>query len=144
MNPLPLDSALWNALHDGYVEAIEGGLPGDIRLGVAIEYLRERFADPGTLIHVTLHQCTRLEFLWADDGGVMKDLREVVDSSLEILRSESPGEVACFTCQGRFGALSLSAAGYSLALDSGREIALDELIAVAEAYWIRFGRSSGT
>lgn len=144
MIPLPLDSALWNALHDGYVEAIEGSLQGDIRLDVAIEYLRERFADPGTLIHVTLHQYTRLEFLRGDEGGVMTDLRELEASSLVILSSETPGEVACFTCQGLFGTLSLSAAGYSLALDSGREIALDELIAVAEAYRIRFGRASGT
>lgn len=39
--------SIWNALHDGGIERIVGSVPGDLRVFVAIEYLRERFADEG-------------------------------------------------------------------------------------------------
>ncbi len=43
---------IWNILHDGVIVAVDGTLPGDLRIDVEIGYFRKRIPDPGTLIQV--------------------------------------------------------------------------------------------
>jgi hypothetical protein len=54
--------AIWNILHDGVIVAVEGTVPGDLRIDIEIAYLRKRIRDAGTLIQVLLIGCTRLAY----------------------------------------------------------------------------------
>jgi hypothetical protein len=38
--------AIWNVLHDGVIVAVDGVLPGDLRIDVEIGYLRKRIPTP--------------------------------------------------------------------------------------------------
>jgi hypothetical protein len=111
--------AIWNVLHDGSIMSIQGAVPGTVRLAVSIEYLRERFADPGETIQEARDFCT--------------DLPAIEASEPEILSAEVRSDISEVCCVG--GTLEVRASSGSLALDSGRVITLQELIDVSEAYW---------
>jgi len=53
---------IWNVLHDGSILEVSGTVPGDVQMAVWIEYLRNRFPDPGERIIVTLHGCSALSY----------------------------------------------------------------------------------
>lgn len=154
MNSSPLVPALWNLLHDGHVESIVGSVPGEIRLGISIGYLRELFDDPGERFDLILHECTEFSFqeLEGEAGAALPrelaayatpaDFPSLQEWGLEILSAEESGKIHCFISRGIYGTLSVSAQGFSLLLDSGREITLGELDEAAVAYWARFGRES--
>lgn len=121
---------IWNVLHDGPIARITGTIPGDIQFAVSIEYLRRRFSDPGEHILLTLRDCTSLSFQAWDSDTVVTDLGAIAAAEPEILSADEPATVFCVN-----GTLRVHAADFSLSLDSGRAIALDELCAVAESYW---------
>jgi len=50
--------AVFRALHDGGLVAIEGHVPGDVTLAVECDYLRERFPVEGNTFRIRL---TRME-----------------------------------------------------------------------------------
>jgi hypothetical protein len=54
--------AIWNILHDGVIVAVEGTVPGNLRIDIEIDYLRKRIPDSGNLIPVLLIGCTRFAF----------------------------------------------------------------------------------
>ncbi len=130
-------------LHDGGLETITGSVPGDLRLGICILYMRKFFEDPGDLIVVTLHDCSGFSFKNWDAEVAETDLAAIVALELDILRGTSPTDFACLiplpveSSQG--GVISLAARGFSLALDGGRAIELADLFAAATTYWNAFG-----
>jgi hypothetical protein len=124
---------IWNVLHDGSIITLQGAVPGTVRLDVSIDYLRERFPDPGKSIQVTLTGCTRFAYRDFDDGEFTTDFSAIAAYGPEVLSAELRGGLCVLDCA--VGVLEAMAADGSLALDSGRAITLQELIDVAEAYW---------
>ena len=136
--PAPLTADLWNVLHDGWVAGVAGAVPGEVRLTVACEYLREQFPGPGDRFEVTLHDCAALSF--EPYGGTsVAGPAAVAAAGPDFGSAETPNEVL-----GGNGVLRVEAAGYSLALDGGRPIALDDLKAAAAAYRAGWGAETGS
>jgi hypothetical protein len=127
---------IWNVLHDGSIIAVSGEVPGTVRLGVSINYLRERFTDSGKTIQVTLTGCTRFAYRDFGEQEFTTGLSAVADFKPEVLSAELHDGLCKIDCVS--GVLEVVAVGGSLALDSGRAITLQELIAVADAYWTEF------
>ncbi|QDU31565.1 hypothetical protein ETAA8_67240 [Anatilimnocola aggregata] len=132
-----MNADIWNVLHDGPIVSLTGSIPGDVRFAVAIGYLRKRFPDPGECILLTLHGCTALSYLVWETNEVLTDLVAIAAAEPEILSADEPTTVVC-----NGGTLQVQASGFSLALDSGRAITIDDLFAVAAAYWTEFENRS--
>lgn len=144
MSSRPLNPDLWNVLHDGSIDSISGSVPGEISLSVGISYLRDLFEDPGESIAITLHDCTRISFKDADRLEAIEDIAAISALELGILSTEVGHEVFCSHRHGGAccGTLSIVAAGFSLSLDTGRPIELEDLFAAAETYWTCFSNPS--
>jgi hypothetical protein len=125
--------AIWNVIHDGSIIAVRGTVPGTVRFDVSIQYLRERFTDPGEVIQVTLTDCTRFAYRDYEAEDFCTDLPAIAASEPEVLSAELRGDMSEVCCVG--GTLEVRASGGSLALDSERAITLQELVDVSEAYW---------
>ena len=126
-----MDSSLWNLLHDGSIERVDGAVPGDISLHVSIPYLRSRFPGDGTGFIVHLLGCTRFVFQPYDEPE-MSDLAAICAVEPEILSTEpgDPLEICCV-----MGTLSVRYKSCALRVDSGTSITLSELDAASETYW---------
>jgi hypothetical protein len=122
-----------NVLHDGSIEGITGSVPGTLVVDVGIIYLRERIPDPGTLIRITLTDCTLFSYLDFPSSKTVTDLPAIVALDLEIKSAGMEGEVCEVYCAD--GVLKVIAASGSISLDSGRAVTLDELCGEAEGYW---------
>lgn len=136
----PLTPTIWNTLHDGCIERINGTVPGDLRLYVSIEYLRTRFQDQGDAIVVTLANCTLFEYRNYDAKHLVTDLESIASECPSILSAEMKGAL----CQifSDAGVLEVKCDGIAISLDSGRNVSLEELIATAGAYWEQWRTSS--
>jgi hypothetical protein len=133
-----VDSSLWNLLHDGSIERIDGSVPGDVSLLVSIGYLRNRFPGEGIGFVVLLSGCTHFTFQPYDEP-VVSNLAAISALEPEILSAEAgdPLEVSCV-----MGTLSVSYQSTALFLDSGASVALSELDAASEAYWREWSERS--
>lgn len=129
-----MNEMLWNLLHDGSIVGIEGAVPGDVSLHVAIEYLRDRFPGSGSGFVVHLSGCTQLSYQPYDEA-VITDLAAIAALEPEILGAETtdPLEVAC-----AMGTLILRYESVTLSLDTGGGVSLDTLDAAAQSYWEEF------
>lgn len=125
--------AIWNVLHDGSIISIRGAVPGTVQLDVSIEYLRERFADPGKFVQVTLKGCTRFAYRDFDEGQFTTDFSAIAAFQPEILSAEVRDRLCVVDCVS--GVLEVVAVDGSLALDGGRVLTLQELVDVSHAYW---------
>ena len=126
-----MDASLWNLLHDGGIERIDGAVPGDISLHVSIRYLRNRFPGEGTGFVVHLSGCTHCTYEPYDEPAV-SGMAAIVALEPEILSAETsdPLEVCCV-----MGTLFLRYNTATLSLDSGGPVALSELDAASKSYW---------
>lgn len=127
-----MDPDCWNILHDGYIESVSGSVPGEVIFAVAIDYLRARFPEPGVHLRLTLHNCTQLSYE-AFEEGVFEDFSAIARFRPQILRAAGFTDASLVECVS--GNLRVTAASAMLSLDSGRSVSLDELQAVATAYW---------
>jgi hypothetical protein len=125
-----MNADIWNVLHDGPIVHITGTIPGDVQFAVSIGYLRKHFPDPGDCILLALHGCTLISYQLWDSESVVTDLDSIAAAEPEILSADDPATVFCVN-----GTLRVHAANFSLALDSGRAITLEDLCSVADAYW---------
>jgi len=125
--------AIWNVLHDGVIVAIDGAVPGTIRVQVSIDYLRKRFSLSGELIQVVLVDCTRFSYRASDASGPTTELPRIADMAPEILSATFTNGVCEIECAG--GVLEVIATDGSVQLDSGLAVTLQELLDVADAYW---------
>jgi len=130
-------SLLFTALHDGTITAVSEQVSGTIILVVDIEYLRERFTDHGEEIRIILEDCTLFEFLLYMNDIRIRDLAEVARREYGIINAINTDGVCHVHCDD--GTLLLACGGYSIELDSGRILSLDELVGEANAYWDAFG-----
>lgn len=126
-----MDVRLWNLLHDGGIDRIEGTLPGDLRLEVSVLYLRQMFPGEGEGFTVQLSNCSCIEYApW--DMPATDDLRAIEAVSPEVL-SAKPGDPIEVCCAG--GMLRLRYETASVQLDSGESIDIDTLQDAAHRYW---------
>ncbi len=126
-----MDPTLWNLLHDGSIERIEGTVPGDLILHVSIDYLRKRFPGTGSGFDVRLVGCTTFTFS-PYEGQVTTDPVAVAALVPEILSAE-PGHPLRICCAG--GCLEVRYDAATLSLDTGEPISLSQLDQAAESYW---------
>ncbi|PKV11351.1 hypothetical protein CVO74_20240 [Xanthomonas prunicola] len=133
-----MDSSLWNLLHDGSIERVDGSVPGDVSLLVSIGYLRNRFPGEGTGFVVLLSGCTHFTFHPYDEP-VLSDLAAIAALEPEILSAKAgdPLEICCV-----MGTLSVRYKSCALSLDNGPPVALSELDAASEAYWREWSERS--
>ncbi len=124
---------IWDVLHDGSIVGTSGTVPGTVRLDVSIEYLRERIVEPGETIQVTLISCTRFAYREYGAQDFTTDLSTIADLEPEFLSAELVDGLCTVHCAD--GILEVAAADGALKLDTGRGVALSELIEVANAYW---------
>jgi hypothetical protein len=125
--------AIWNILHDGAIVAIDGTVPGNLRIDVEIGYLRKRIPDPGTLIQVLLIRCTRFAFREYEKSEFSTALTEIAATGPEIVSASMKDGVCEVGCTA--GTLEVVAEDGAIRLDNGREVTLQELSGAAEAYW---------
>lgn len=129
----PFFPTIWNVFHDGSIDRVEGAVPGSVSVYVDIDYLRERFSDPGEHFIVTFPNCLDFSFQLYDDSTLIVDFAAIADAWPGILSAEMDGEdCKVFTDS---GILRMKASSGSIRLDSGREISLCELLDTAASYW---------
>src|SRR5882762_3608296 len=75
---------IWNVLHDGVIVAVDGTVPGTIRLQVSIDYLRKHFSQSGEFVEVVLVDCTRFTYRASDASGNTTELPRIADMAPEI------------------------------------------------------------
>jgi hypothetical protein len=129
-----MDVRLWNLLHDGHINRIEGSLPGDLRLEVSVLYLRQMLPGEGEGFFVLLSKCSRFEYVPWDEQPI-EDLRAIEALSPELLSAE-PGDPIEVCCSG--GMLRLRYEAARVELDSGEPIDIDSLENAAVRYWRKF------
>jgi hypothetical protein len=125
--------AIWNILHDGVIVAIDGTLPGDLRIDIEIDYLRKRIPDPGTLIQVFLIGCTRFAYQGFEATAFSTELAAVAAMQPEVLGGSMKDGICEVECSD--GTLEVVAADAAIRLDNGRVVTLQELKEVADSYW---------
>ena len=130
---------LWDILHDGVMEAVEGSVPGDLTLTVRIEYLRGLFPAGGKNIIVKLVGCDTLTYQPDGSGELLHSLGPELPEG--ILASEADGGLIRVHCMN--GVLSLRYREYSLALDNGQPTTLAEVGEKSREYWDDFGTAVG-
>ncbi len=131
---------IWNILHDGEVLGVSGTVPGEVQFSVRIDYLRNRFPEPGNRILLTLHGCTSLSYEPHGEEAELTNLATIAEAEPTILQAKDWTDASIVYCAS--GIVSVSAAEFSLLLDSGRTVPFDELCSVSEAYWTAFGGRS--
>lgn len=132
---------IFNIFHDGSIAAGELA-GGTLRLTIDIQYLAERIRPDYTSFKVTLHGVAGLSFTpWTDGKSEpIDDPARILALDLEILSCNRDGERLTILCSqhssiGLGGELALAASSASVADEGGREWSLDELAALATAYW---------
>jgi len=120
---------LWNILHDGTIAQIRGKVPGDIRLRIEIEYLRNMFPPPGQSIYVTLTNCRRMQLM----ASPKKAKRALSEKSVTILSAK--GDDGGIVVRSTEGDLVLEYDSFELELDSGEAISLEQLAQASKQYW---------
>lgn len=103
-----------------------------MRIDVEIDYLRKRIPDPGTLIQVLLIGCTRFSFREYEKSEFSTALAEIAAMGPEIVTASMKDGVCEVDCTA--GTLEVVAGDGAILLDNEREVSLQELSAVAEAY----------
>ena len=79
---------IWNVLHDGSILEVSGTVPGDVQMAVWIEYLRNRFPDPGERIIVTLHGCSALSYKPFEEDETITVPDAIGKAQPELLRAK--------------------------------------------------------
>jgi hypothetical protein len=122
----------WNVIDDGVIVRVDGGVPGDLRLTIQIDYLRKRFSEPGEYLIMVLRACTRLVFVKYDspEPYTPEDFGELTPTVLSAAREAEICKVHCIG-----GTLEVAARSAEFFLDSGRVVSLAELTKVNDAYW---------
>jgi hypothetical protein len=137
---MPVCPDIWDVLHDATVTAATGLLPGTISLTIECDYLRDRFSSPGGSFLLSLDGCTKFQFRsWQDDLPIITSIETIGQLRLWLLSADQREQHCQIHCQfhGREGGGSLEVIAESarLQLDTGAQISLAEIAAVADAYW---------
>lgn len=122
---------VWEVFHDGTVVRIEGAVPGDLRIGLEITYLRRMFDEPGDSFTVELGSCSRFQYT-EYDAERTENLPDIESKEPEILSVESvePLVICCV-----MGTLELEYKSMKVLLPSGTEVDERALLSAGQRYW---------
>ena len=126
---------IWNVLHDGSIERIDGAVPGELRVRVGIAYLTERLIPKADFLEVVLYGCRRFRLAHWETETVLRELDAIAALEPEILSTDSsamPIEVAT-----TIGMLGMDYDGMGLFRDDGARLEYKTLVDTAERYWDR-------
>jgi hypothetical protein len=121
--------------HDGSIERVLGNVPGDVKLQVSIDYLREQFEGAPGSFTLLLQDCKRLQFEPFDQPATSHF--DGLDIEILSVSSESPLEVMC-----THGKLLVECSGLRVFLENGREVSLSDLASASDGYWDAWSRRS--
>lgn len=127
-----MDPTPWNLLHDGTIVGVERDLADEVRIAVDVPYLRDRWADGGTLFHLRLARCTRCEYTPYDEPPIAA-IAAIAASEPTIVEAKLEGDD--LVVWGSAGVLRLRYASLAIELDTGPRVELADLARVAQAYW---------
>lgn len=131
---------LWNVLHDGVVEHVEGQAPGDVSLRIQIGYLRELFSDGGNSVIVRLKDCQQFYYQPESPSEMLEGSIAAEELIGEwVLSAEDDAESIRVYCMN--GSLYLVYGDFSVVLDNGRSITVDDLEEKSRLYWDSFGEN---
>lgn len=141
---------IWHVLHDAIITRLEGAVPGDLRLELDCDYLRDRFKNPGNRFFLTLRSCSRFAYIpWSDESQLIVDFDTLAKRRLWILSVDTIDGWCKVHCNeaivdGNGGSIEVAATAIELRLDDGVAVSLDELKNVAREYWDEWASSGGT
>ncbi len=124
---------IWSILHDGVINRIDGSVPGNVSVTVEIEYLRRMFSENGNSIIVSLLTCETFKYQPHEPSELLTDLSAISDIHPEILYADIENDVIHVDCND--GTLWLKYQDFSLMLDDGQPITLNELGDKCDKYW---------
>jgi len=127
-----VDYAVWNTLHDGTIESIEGRVPGELRLRVGIAYLCDKLPTASSSLIVHISGCTHFEYAPFGEEKVA-DLSKIATCEVEILNARAIEDRIFIGCAS--GQLSLSYENVSTSLVEGSYLSQQDLEAAAQRYW---------
>lgn len=125
------NTSLWNYLHDGSLDRVDGSVPGEVSLFVSIPYLRKAFQPAGEGFILELKECSMFQ-LAEDDGDILTDLAAIAERSPELLSIVGESPLSIYTTR---GTLTLAYASLELFLDSGQALSVPQLDQASAAYW---------
>lgn len=142
----------WNVLHDGSIDSVEGGVPGDVRLSVEVPYLHEIWANGGDHLYIDLLDCTLFEwhvFGKDDQIIVFEDLKTIAQSKPQIRSAATVDSAIHLYIRGNVsskdgqthplwkvqGELRIRYDDMQIYLGNGDPVTLDEVREKAAEYW---------
>jgi hypothetical protein len=139
------DVTVWNILHDGSIVGLECAVPGDMRVTVEIEYIRELLPDPGDRFVILLTRCNLLEYrdFVGNQVLLLTDLKVISAIEPEILSARTRDQTVVISMTrgpSTYMELHLQYEGLTISVESGREVPMEELVNAARRYWEGFGR----
>ena len=99
-------------------------VPGNVTVTVEIEYLRRMFSEHGSSIIVSLLTCETFKYQPHEPSELLTDLSAISNLHAEILYADVENDVIHVDCND--GTLRLKYQDFSLMLDGGQPITLDE------------------
>ena len=118
---------VWGVFHDGYISAIDGTVPGTLKLEITISYLRGMFPEPGNRFLVTLSGCTKFTYCEYDQQPIAT-LAAIVsqEPAIVYVNTTEPLVLDCTA-----GTLALEYDRMAVTLESGTAVDEQSLIAAA-------------
>jgi hypothetical protein len=130
-----MDYAIWNTLHDGSIDSIDGVVPGDVHVCVGIAYLTKMLPTAADYVVVHLRGCRQFEYRPFDEA-VVSELPEIAAADVEVLSGEEVCGSVSVVCVA--GYLKLAYDRVDLSLVEGRVITQAELEGAADRYWTKW------
>lgn len=124
--------AVWNTLHDGTIERLQGSVPGDLTLTVGIAYLCGKLPTTSQHLVVRLRGCARFDYA-PFHGEPVINLAELAALQIEVLSARRVHGFISVCCTAGF--LTLAYESVEVSLAEGTRVSQVELEAAADRYW---------
>ena len=133
--------SLWNLLHDGTIAKIAAPRHDTRLLTIEIEYLRHMLSKDGNEIIVQLNSCDIFEYQNFTDEVLTQELLTIATYEPEILSAtQNQNNILTIGCVA--GLVRTRYQSFSLALDNGYPITLENLKNAHQRYWEAFGNKN--
>ena len=135
-----MDESIWNILHDGSIEGLEGKIPGTVFVKIEIEYLAQMFSKSFKSLSVELEGCSLFEY-YKDYGSIgTSDFQEIVNAKPWITSGEIKEGAMTIYCKDGFFRTEYKS--ILLYLEDQSPISIQQLDEKAKIYWDNFGKDS--
>ncbi|MEG4087979.1 hypothetical protein [Microcoleus sp. Pol12B4] len=133
--------SLWNLLHDGTIAKIAAPRHDTRLLIIEIEYLRHMFSKNGNAIIVQLDRCDIFEYQNFTDEEWTQELLTIATYEPEILSAtQNQNNILTIRCVA--GLVQTRYQSFTLTLDNGYPITIENLKNAHQRYWEAFGNKN--